>query len=86
MSTGLCGARDSANSGAVPSKPAQGAIGTLRCLKSFSSLVCSVGTDNLADMFNYAAILSQAAKPGFNLDQADGYFRPLLMWRLGGSR
>jgi hypothetical protein len=48
--------------------------------------VCSVGTDNLADMFNYAAILSQAAKPGFNLDQADGYFRPLLLWRLGGSR
>jgi hypothetical protein len=36
--------------------------------------MCSVGTDNLADMFNYAAILSQAAEPGFNLDQADGYF------------
>jgi hypothetical protein len=35
--------------------------------------MCSVGTDNLADMFNYAAILSRAAEPGFNLDQADGY-------------
>jgi hypothetical protein len=40
--------------------------------------MCSVGTDNLADMFNYAAILSRAAERGFNLDQADGYFlRPL---------
>jgi hypothetical protein len=40
--------------------------------------MCSVGTDNLADMFNYAAILSRAAEPGFNLDQADGYlFGPL---------